>query len=440
MRGPVVTISRQHGSGGEDVAALVAQQLGVPVMDQEIRRLAADRAGVSERFVEEAERPVSFITRMLERLGSVGIMADGGAVETATPLPIPTSETFRSVLEDVVRETAESGSVILGHAAHVTLRDQPGVLRVFVQAPIDARIARVVREQRIPQVEARKQIETQDRERVRFYHDTYHVNWYDTRLYDCVVDTHLLGVSGAAEVVLAMAERVCAAPAEPAASPAVTKSAASTPAVTAPAVPPAPTAGPPAAAPPAPEGELVSLREGTVRIRPMTSGDAGALLALFRSLPPEDLLFLRRDVTNPLVVEAWERDVVDGKMLTLLAETDPQSGERPAVVGEASLRRSEVPWTSHVGEVRAIVAPSHRNVGLGFALLREILRAAQDAGIEKVTAETMAEQKNTRRLLSRLGFIEEGLYAGYARDLAGQYHDLVVMTFTRPTDAGEDDA
>jgi cytidylate kinase/RimJ/RimL family protein N-acetyltransferase len=429
MSGPVVTVSRQHGSGGEEVAAIVAEKLGVPLLDQEIRQRAAERAGVSERFVEEAERPVSFITRMLERLGAVGIMADGGAVETATPMPIPTSETFRSVLDDVVREAASSGAVIVGHAAHVTLRDQPGVVRVFVQAPMDARIARIVREQHITQAEARKQIEAQDRERVRFYHDAYHVNWYDTRLYDCIVDTHLLGIQGAAETVLAMAERVCEARPEMEAAvrvppePAVSETAARKPSASA-----------------IPEGEVVPLHEGTVRIRPMTSGDAGALLALFRSLPPADLLFLRRDVTDPLVVEAWERDVVDGKVVTLLAETVPEAGERPVVVGESSLRRSEVPWTSHVAEVRAIVAPSHRNVGLGFVLLREILRAAQDAGIEKITAETMAEQKNARRVLSRLGFIEEGHYAGYARDLAGQYHDLIVMTFTRPTDTGDDDA
>src|SRR5215208_853238 len=108
MGGPVVTISRQHGSGGEEVARLVAEQLGVPLLDDEIRQRAAQRAGVSERAVEEAERPASFVTRILERLGSVGVMADGGAVETATMIPVPTSETFRSVMDEVVREAAES--------------------------------------------------------------------------------------------------------------------------------------------------------------------------------------------------------------------------------------------------------------------------------------------------------------------------------------------
>ena len=423
MAGPVVTISRQHGSGGEQVAALVAERLGVPVLDQELRQQAAERAGVSERFVEQAERPTSFVARMLERLGSVGIMADGGTVETPAPVPVPTSERFRAVLDEVVREAAEDGAVIMGNAAHLTLRDRPGVLRVFVQAPIGARIARLVDAEAIAAAEARRQIEALDRERVRFYRDAYHVNWYDTRLYDCVVDTQLLGIHGAAEAILRTAERVCAArPGSGGPQPAT----AGTPAA-------ASAAMVAASAPVERQGEIVAIRDGAVCIRPMTSGDSGRLLALVRSLPPEDLLFLRRDVTDPLVVEAWERDVLDGKLFTLLAETVSDGGEPGEVVGEASLRRSEAPWTRHVGEVRAIVASSHRRRGLGVTLLREILRAAADAGIEKVTAETMAEQRRTREVLARLGFRQEGYYEGYASDLSGMRHDLVVMTYTRPS-------
>jgi len=145
-------------------------------------------------------------------------------------------------------------------------------------------------------------------------------------------------------------------------------------------------------------------------------------------------MFLRRNVTDPTVIDAWERDVVDGRILTLLAETVAEEGERPDVVGEASLRPSEVPWTSHVGEVRAVTCPDWRGRGLGSTLLREILRAAHDAGIEKVSAETMAEQSRTRQVLQRLGFVEEGRFAGYARDLNGTPHDLVVMTYTQTSD------
>jgi len=420
MAGPVVTISRQYGSGGEAVAARVAERLGVQLLDREIRQRAAARSGVSERTLEEAQRPQSFVTRMLERLGSVGIMADGAAVETAAPLAVPTSEGFRAVMDEVVREAAEAGAVIIGHAAHLALRDQPGVLRVFVQAPIEARIARVCHEEHLSPDEARRRIEGQDRERVRFYNDTYHVNWYDSRLYDCVVDTHLLGLHGAADMVVTMAERVCVALPEP------------LPALEAISIQRAEAATPIAPDP----GQVVTMHDEAVRIRPMGSGDAPRLLGFFRDLPPQDLLFLRRDVTNSFVADEWERDVIDGRMITLLGENIPEDGSAPSVIGEASLRRSEVPWTSHVGEVRVVVSEGYRSKGLGATLLKELLRAADAAGIEKVTADMIAEQTGARRLFSSLGFIEEGHYSGHARDQAGHPHDLVVMTYNSRSSVG----
>jgi RimJ/RimL family protein N-acetyltransferase len=341
-------------------------------------------------------------------------MADGGSVDSTATMPVPTSDTFRQIMDEVVRDAAEDGAVIVGHAAHLVLRDRPGVLRVFVQAPLEARVQRLMRETGLPPEEARRQAETYDRERVRFYQDAYHVNWFDLRVYDCLVDTHLLGVHGAADTILAMAERVCAAPPEAA----IPEQVRPVPSATQPA--------PPAA------GEMVQLKSGAVSIRPVQGGDAPALLTFFRSLPPEDLLFLRRDVTDSAVIEAWERDVVDGRMFALVAESIDDQGRRGEVVGEASLRPSEVPWTRHIGEVRVVTSPEWRGRGLGTALLREVLHAAHDAGIEKVTAETLAEQTGAREMLSRLGFVEEGRYAGYARDLAGAPHDLIVMTHTAP--------
>jgi L-amino acid N-acyltransferase YncA len=162
-----------------------------------------------------------------------------------------------------------------------------------------------------------------------------------------------------------------------------------------------------------------------VRLRPMRPDDAGALLALFRSLPPEDLLFLRRDVTDERVLDAWARDVADGRVITILAET-----ERGDVLGEASLYPSEVPWTRHVAEVRVITAPRARGKGLGRLLLREIMAAAKAAGIEKLVAQMTVEQEAARRLFERLGFSEEGRLRAHTRDQTGAPHDLVVMTAT----------
>jgi L-amino acid N-acyltransferase YncA/cytidylate kinase len=406
---PVITIARQLGSGGDEVAALVAERLGLPLLDREIISRAAQTAGVSEQALRNAERHSGLLSRMLESLGKFGTAgAEGSALDgiSSTALLV-TSSDFRSLLAQVLRDVAASGpAVIIGHAGQVALRDLPNTLHVFIHAPTDYRVARLAREQGIPPDRARAQIEDSDRERTRFYQSAYHVNWYDLRLYDVVADTSLVGIHGAADLIVEMAQRAAALTEEPR----------------------APEPERPAGAPArmADEGvRLITVGGEQLRVRPMSPADAGALLALFRSLPPEDLLFLRRDVTNEHVVDAWARDVADGRMITLLAETADG-----VVVGEASLRPSEVPWTRHVGEVRVITSPALRGRGLGRALLQEILEAAAAAGIEKVTAEMTVEQAGARHLFEQLGFREEGRFHAYARDQAGAPHDVVVMTYT----------
>lgn len=408
MAGPVVTIAGQSSSGIPEVGALVAEKLGVPLLDNEIISRAAQEAGISEAALRNAEKQMGLFTRMLESLGKFGAAGgEGVALEgISSAALLTTSSDFRALLERVLQDVAATGpAVILGHASQVALRDTPGTLHVFVHAPVEFRAARHARAQGISIEKARQDLEESDRERVKFYQTSYHVNWYDSRLYDVVVDTSLLGVHRAADMIAQLAQEALTAAPE---TPEVMARAAS--------------AGAPASAH---QSTPLDLKGAQLHVRPMSPSDTGALLSLFRSLPPEDLLFLRRDVTSEHVVEAWARDVADGRMVTMLAED-----EEGRVVGEASMRQSEVPWTSHVGEVRVITSPATRGRGLGRALLSEIMQAARAAGVDKLTAEMTVEQKGARRLFEGMGFKEEGRYHAYARDQEGQPHDLLVMTYT----------
>jgi L-amino acid N-acyltransferase YncA len=153
----------------------------------------------------------------------------------------------------------------------------------------------------------------------------------------------------------------------------------------------------------------------------MTPDDWTALHTFFLTIPESDLLFLRRDVTDPLVIESWARDVADGMTLTLLAERDGR------VVGEASVHRSRVPWTAHVGEVRVVVDAEHRTLGLGTALVQAIFLEALGMELEKLVAEMTPDQKGAINVFQKLGFRVEGLMQAHVRDRAGHKHDLVVM-------------
>lgn len=159
----------------------------------------------------------------------------------------------------------------------------------------------------------------------------------------------------------------------------------------------------------------------TVSVRPMGVEDAEGLHQFFCRIPAEDLLFLRRDVTNRDVIDAWATDVALEQTVTLLAERDGR------IVGEASIHPSRVPWTAHVAEIRVVVDAEHRQLGLGSRLVQVIFLEALGRGIEKIVAEMTPDQKGAINVFQKLGFRVEGLFRDHVRDRQGQKRDLLVM-------------
>ncbi len=161
-------------------------------------------------------------------------------------------------------------------------------------------------------------------------------------------------------------------------------------------------------------------RKATLRL--MEKSDRDRIVDFARALPPEDLLFLRKDITDPVVVDEWVRDIEAGRTITVLAEGD---GE---LVGYGSLWRDESFWGRHVGEIRVLVRPDYRGVGLGRRLSFDVFAIAKDLDLEKIIARMTPEQKRTRANLERLGFTVDAVLRGFVRDRKGKAHDLLVMS------------
>jgi cytidylate kinase len=192
---PVITISRQRGSGADAIAALVARKLGVPLYDRQVLARAAAEAGVSQEAVLDAERRQGFLSRMLEALGRYGTLA------TDVPAPVmpdtiagslvATSADLRVVIEQIVQRIADAGpGVIIGHGAgQVALRGRCDALHIFIHAPFEQRVQRMMAYGHLSRDEAEKDVEEMDRGRSEYFKETYDVNWYDLRLYDLVVNS-----------------------------------------------------------------------------------------------------------------------------------------------------------------------------------------------------------------------------------------------------------
>jgi L-amino acid N-acyltransferase YncA len=168
----------------------------------------------------------------------------------------------------------------------------------------------------------------------------------------------------------------------------------------------------------------ITLRDGTkVSVRPLEEGDAEELLAFFLELPEGDRYFLKDDVTSPEQIREWTQSLNYDRALPLIAVADGR------LVAEAVLVRRRGNARSHVGEVRVTVLLDFRSRGLGTALIRHLCDIADDAGLDRVMFEIVADKEaEALKAAEWMGFLRVGTIEGGARDPSGHAHDIILLT------------
>jgi L-amino acid N-acyltransferase YncA len=161
--------------------------------------------------------------------------------------------------------------------------------------------------------------------------------------------------------------------------------------------------------------------QSEIRIRPMRQDDLHGLVDFFKALPKQDREYLRRDVLDPEIVEARIREVEGGRVKRVVAVAEGQ------IVAEGALELEGSGWKRHVGELRLIVARSHRRKGLGVIMARELYHLAASEKVEELIVKMMRPQIAARKIFRRLGFHEEILMPEYVKDLEGKKQDLILM-------------
>jgi len=160
----------------------------------------------------------------------------------------------------------------------------------------------------------------------------------------------------------------------------------------------------------------------TLTLRLMTPADSHRIVTFARSLPEDDLLFLRTDITKAFVVMLWGQNIKAGLTVTVLAEREQE------VVGYASMHHNEVTWQRHLGELRVQVGPQYRSRGLGRILAAEIFAIAREMGLRKIVAHMTPDQQGAIATVKRYGFEQEALLRDFVIDRVGRTRDLMVMT------------
>jgi CMP/dCMP kinase len=196
----IVAIARELGAGGRAVGDAVASALNIPLLDNEIVNLVAQRLGAPESYVaEHDEQPASFADRVLR-----GITAAYPESLTAQGLPDWSEERLVQLTETIIKERAASESlVVIGRGAPMLLRDRKDVVRVLVTAPQPDRVQRVSRRLGLTAEDALKEVRRSDQHRAAYFKEHYAVtDWRDPRHYDLVINTARVSVEGAARLIV----------------------------------------------------------------------------------------------------------------------------------------------------------------------------------------------------------------------------------------------
>ena len=180
--GVIITIAREHGSAGKQIGEIVAKKLGIPFYHKEMMALAAQESGMHQEFIQELNTNIPTLLHGLY---------------------LSTDVEQRAVVaqEKVIRQIADKGScVIVGRAADYVLKDRENLLRVFVCAPMEFRVDRIMESYGDTRGEAMKHIRRSDAARSLYYEKISGLKWGDRQNYDLIVNSSI-GLEVTAEAI-----------------------------------------------------------------------------------------------------------------------------------------------------------------------------------------------------------------------------------------------
>ena len=194
----IITIGRQYGSGGKEIGIRVAKELGIPFYDKELLQEAAKKSGLCEKIFENFdERPKSLLYSIAMDSYMFSLPGAGAGDSLEQQVYLATFNTIRHLAE-------EGPCVIIGRCADYALADNPNHLSIFIHAPMDARVDRVAKRQKVSPEEARKIIIKTDKRRASYYEYYTSKKWGAVDSYDFCMNSHYLGLGRTVELILTM--------------------------------------------------------------------------------------------------------------------------------------------------------------------------------------------------------------------------------------------
>ena len=203
---PLITISRMYGSGGSEIAEIVAGTLGWTLYDNAIIDGIAERSGLPRAEVSAQEERVP---SLVERISGAFAL---GTPEAMPPLPngqpTTTEEEIVAATKRVIEDAVQQGpAVFVGRGAQCLLAERSDALHVFCYAPPAALVAYARGRRGIPPNEAEKKVHDMNKQREQYVRRHWNRNWMSPLNYHLCLDTSWHGIERSAEMVVEAARK-----------------------------------------------------------------------------------------------------------------------------------------------------------------------------------------------------------------------------------------
>lgn len=183
----IITVSREFGSAGHEIAEKIAEDLGLKFYDRKILDEIANQMDVNVEVLEKYdEKPRNLM--LSRRVGKYSNSMEEILAETQF---------------DYIREKAENGEsfVIVGRCSETVLQDVDGMISVFISGDREHKLERVMSKYKLSESEAVRKMERHDFMRKRYHNRHSEHKWGDSRFYDICLNSSPLGVSGSVKVL-----------------------------------------------------------------------------------------------------------------------------------------------------------------------------------------------------------------------------------------------
>ncbi len=199
----IISIGRSFGSRGAEVGRVLAEKLGIPFYDKEILDEQVKNSGFTSEYLKgfDEKKTSSFLYSVYMNPQSLMMQSAFGGTQ-------PMDLTIQKVQFDAIKEIASKGScVIVGRRADQILKNDPGLIRVFISANDDDRVAHVAQRDKLSAKEAETKIKRMDRSRKSYYNYYGDGEWGQASNYDICLNSSTLGIDGCVDVIMGICER-----------------------------------------------------------------------------------------------------------------------------------------------------------------------------------------------------------------------------------------